>query len=192
MLRILAANEISKRPTLSRTMFQDRAAQFAGRLGWDVTVGANGQEKDEYDRLNPIYVIWENPDGRHGGSMRFLPTMGRTMISEHFGHLVANHTIRHPDIWECTRFCLGDRAAPQVAPALMVGGLEFGLSMGLSHAIGVFDTRMERIYSRLGWRPKILGTSGVGREKVSAGLWAFDPKLRGGLRQRSRPAEPAL
>ena len=33
--------------------------------------------------LNPLYVIWEIPDGSHGGSMRFLPTSGRTMVHEH-------------------------------------------------------------------------------------------------------------
>jgi N-acyl-L-homoserine lactone synthetase len=37
-----------------------------------------GQERDRYDDLNPLYVIWQEHDGRHAGSMRFLPTTGRT------------------------------------------------------------------------------------------------------------------
>jgi hypothetical protein len=28
-------------------------------------------------------VIWQRPDGLHGGSMRFLPTTGRCMTHEH-------------------------------------------------------------------------------------------------------------
>ena len=65
-------------------MFRDRAAQFKDRLDWDVTVDENGWEVDEYDRLNPLYIIWENAEGRHGGSVRIMPTVGRTMTNEHF------------------------------------------------------------------------------------------------------------
>ena len=60
-------------------MFRDRATQFKTRLKWDVTVDAQGFEKDEYDALDPLYVIWENQAGRHAGSMRLLPSTGRTM-----------------------------------------------------------------------------------------------------------------
>ena len=71
MLRYVYADQIDKFPKLRDTMFRDRADQFQTRLGWDVAVADNGYEKDEYDELNPLYVIWEMPDGSHGGSMRF-------------------------------------------------------------------------------------------------------------------------
>jgi len=84
MLRYVYADELHKFPKLAETMFRDRADQFQTRLGWEVSVDGNGYETDQYDALNPLYVIWEMPDGTHGGSMRFLPTTGRTMINEHF------------------------------------------------------------------------------------------------------------
>ena len=76
MIRYLYADELHNFPKLSQTMFEDRADQFKTRLDWDVLVDERGRERDEYDDLNPLYVIWEQPDGSHGGSMRFLPTTG--------------------------------------------------------------------------------------------------------------------
>jgi acyl homoserine lactone synthase len=138
-----------------------------------VSVDRNGEEHDAYDDCNPLYVIWEEPDGTHGGSMRFLPTTGPTMLNDHFRDLLAGKPLRNPRIWECTRFCLSRNAAPRVSAALMLGGGEIGLSNGLTHSVGVFDARMTRIYSRLGWPPEVIGSVGEGRERISAGLWAF-------------------
>jgi acyl homoserine lactone synthase len=185
MIRYLSAEELSRFPKLEETMFRDRAAQFVKRLGWEITVNEAGEERDQYDVLNPTYVIWENRDGSHGGSMRFLPTTGRTMVEEHFLDLTDGVSFRSPKIWECTRFCLSPGAGAHVAPALMLGGLELGLGHGLTKAIGVFDARMTRIYRRLGWPPEILGTSGSGKEAISAGLWDFDRMLRPGLLERA-------
>jgi acyl homoserine lactone synthase len=102
MLRYVYANDLHNFPKLSRTMFLDRADQFKTRLGWDVNIDADGYEMDEYDQFNPLYVIWEQPDGSHGGSMRFLPTTGRVMVNDVFGHLTGDTKIASPLIWECT------------------------------------------------------------------------------------------
>ncbi len=178
MLRYLYARELRNHEKLHDTMFADRARQFHGRLGWDVTINDRGEERDEYDALDPLYVIWELPDGRHGGSMRFLPTTGRTMAAEHFPDLSGGRPVRSPLIWECTRFCLGEGARPGVSAALMLGGAEVGLGFGLSHALGVFDSRMVRIYRRLGWPPLVLGSRGGGRDAVSLGLWEYSRAIR--------------
>lgn len=175
MIRFLYADSLHLFPKLADSMFRDRASQFHDRLGWAVQVGPGGHERDEYDALNPLYAIWENSDGSHGGSMRFLPTTARTMVNDHFTHLTDGVHIASPRIWECTRFCL----APDVADAqaisasLMLAGCEMGLRFGLEHAVGVFDARMVRIYQRLGWVPDILGTSRDAAQAISVGLWAF-------------------
>ena len=185
MLRYLYADQLDQTPRLADTMFRDRASQFRDRLGWEVTVGPDGYERDAYDGLNPLYVIWEQPDGTHGGSMRFLPTTGANMTEDHFLHLTDGVAIKSPHIWECTRFCLAPGAAPRVSAALMLGGMELGLGMYLSHAVGVFDARMVRIYRRLGWGPTILGAEGQGREAISVGLWAFEAERRPALLARA-------
>ncbi len=172
MIRYVYGNDLHRFPTLRDTMFRDRADQFRTRLGWEVEVGPNGEERDEYDALNPLYVIYEDADGRHAGSMRFLSTSGQTMINDHFVELLDGRPLCNPLIWECTRFCLARGAAPNVSAALMLGGAEIGLGFNLSFSVGVFDARMVRIYRRLGWSPMVMGTLGEGREAISAGLWS--------------------
>lgn len=185
MLRYLYADQLTRFPKLRDTMFADRAAQFSDRLAWRVDIDAKGHERDAYDALNPLYVIWQQANGSHGGSMRFLPTTGQTMVNDHFTHLTDGVEIRHPLIWECTRFCLASRAGPKVSAALMLGGLEVGLGNFLTDSVGVFDARMIRIYRRLGWVPTVLGSTGTGRDAVSVGLWAYSADLRPGFLDRA-------
>jgi len=174
MLRYLYADQLDAYPTLRDTMFEDRACQFKSRLGWEVSVDAEGHERDEYDDLNPLYVIWEMPDGTHGGSMRFLPTTGKVMINDHFTHVIGGGSIRSPLIWESTRYCLKKGAPGHVAAALMLAGLEVIRGLGIQHVVGVFDARMVRIYRMIGSSPSIMGSVGEGRDQLSVGLWEFD------------------
>ena len=178
MIRYLYANELAAHPVLADSMFRHRAAQFHDRLGWDVTVDANGHERDQYDVLNPLYVIWEQPDGTHGGSMRFLPTTGRTMVNEHFLSLTDGVRIESPLIWECTRFCLARDTDPGTAAALMLAGGEVMRGFGVEHYVGVFDARMVRIYRRIGASPEVLGAEGQGRARIAVGLWAFSAEAQ--------------
>lgn len=173
MLRYIYANELTQYPVLRASMHRDRAVQFGERLKWAVDVDENGWERDEYDDMNPLYVIWENPDGTHGGSMRFLPTTERTMVNDHFSELLKGEAICSPFIWECTRFCLGQNADGKVAAAMMLAGGELMRAFSLTHLLGVFDARMVRIYSMIGASPEVLGSAGEGREKISVGLWPF-------------------
>lgn len=177
MLRYIYGDDLHRFPTLRDTMFTHRTAQFRDRLNWQVAVDANGHERDRYDDANPLYAIWERPDGSHGGSMRFLPTVGETMVNDHFSHL-AGAQIRHPLMWEVTRFCLAPDAEPRVSASLMLAALEIGLGFYLSDLIGVFDARMVRIYRRLGWEPTVLGSEGQGRQAISVGLWACSQEVR--------------
>jgi len=178
MLRYIYADELTCFPRLAEGMFRDRADQFKTRLGWDVTVDDQGLERDQYDDLNPLYVIWEGADGRHKGSMRFLPTTGRTMINEHFTDILGGGTIVSPHIWECTRFCLSRGAESRVAAALMLGGGELMRHFGVQHFAGVFDARMVRIYRMIGSSPEVLGSQGDGRDRISVGLWEFTDTAR--------------
>ncbi len=185
MLRFIYANDLSQDPDLADQMFRDRACQFRDRLGWPVHVDADGWERDLYDELNPLYVIWQEPDGSHGGSMRFLPTTGRTMIGDVFPHLGDVASIKSPYIWECTRFCLSKGAGAHVAAALMLGGGELMRNFELTHFAGVFDARMVRIYRMIGASPDIIGSEGEGRFKISLGVWPYRPEDRARVLDRA-------
>ncbi|TCP39936.1 acyl-homoserine-lactone synthase [Rhodovulum marinum] len=176
MLRYIYGVDLHKFPRLRDTMFRDRAIQFHDRLGWEVSVNDKGEERDQYDALNPLYVIWERADGTHGGSMRFLPTTGRTMVNEHFLHLTDGVRIESPLIWECTRFCLAPDAGREVSAALVLGAGEVMAQFAIEHFVAVFDPRMERIYRLLGVEPDVIGTAGEGRDKIAVGLWEMKPE----------------
>ncbi|MGC3939176.1 acyl-homoserine-lactone synthase [Roseobacter sp. EG26] len=185
MLRYIYADQLDNHPKLKASMFKDRADQFKARLGWEVDVDDAGYERDEYDAMNPLYVIWEMPDGTHGGSMRFLPTTERTMVNDHFTQLMGGGTITSPLIWECTRFCLNRDAPSRVAAALMLAGGEIMNGFGVRHFVGVFDARMVRIYRMIGSSPEVLGSEGKGRDQISVGLWEFTPQAQAKIAARA-------
>ena len=190
MLRYLYADQLDQFPRLADEMFTHRADQFKTRLDWDVSVDEHGHERDEYDALNPLYVIWETAEGGHGGSTRFLPTVGPVMVNDHFNHLI-DAPNNSPLIWECTRFCMAPGQGANVAAALMLGGGELMNGFGVQHFVGVFDARMVRIYKRVGSSPEVLGSEGEGREQISVGLWAFekDAQERVAARAQVTPAQ---
>jgi len=170
MIRIMYADDLLREYKLADSMFLNRSAQFKARLNWSVTENDSGWEIDSYDALNPLYIVWENPDGRHGGSLRLLPTTGRTMTNEHFLELTDGVRISSPLIWECTRFCLAPTASVGVAAALLATGVEIGLRFGLEQAVGVISATNLPLYRRFGSMPDIIGTSGEGRQKICVGL----------------------
>jgi len=171
MIRFLYGDRLHCAPLLRDTMFRDRAAQFSGRLKWAVQVDEQGFERDEYDAMNPLYVIWQQADGRHGGSLRFLPTTGPVMVNDHFPDLTGGVAITSPHIWECTRFCIApDAPSRRIAARLLLGAAALGKRFHLRHAVGVFDPAMERIYRALGWEPVLQSR---GRAGIHIGLWSF-------------------
>ncbi len=185
MIRYIYADQLSQYPVLAESMFKDRAAQFKHRLDWEVNVDDQGWEVDQYDALNPLYVIYETATGKHGGSIRIMPTVGRIMTNEHFLHLTGGVRIASPFIWECTRFCLSPDSGSGVAAALLGAGLELGLRFGLEQAVGVVYAKTIPIYRRIGWVPDVIGTDDGGRDAISIGLWNISEESRAELCRRS-------
>jgi len=144
-------------------MFRDRAFQFKTRLKWKVDVDENGFERDEYDALNPLYVILENNLGRHEGSLRLLPTTGRCMINEKFCFLLGGSSLSSPLIWESTRFCLAPKAFKYSASKLMLAAGEVMLGFRVEQSVAAFDHTMRRIYRLIGATPEILAEQGAGK-----------------------------
>lgn len=175
MLHYIYANDLDQFPQLRDGMFRDRAAQFAQRLGWDaVKVDDQGFEKDSYDALNPLYIIWELEDGTHGGSMRMMPTVGNTMVNDHFSTLTGGVHIQSPLIWECTRFCISPRADRRATAALVVAAGELMDEFALEHFVGVFFDKMERVFSLSTIVPDILGVADEedhDGDRIAVGTW---------------------
>lgn len=184
MIHILDGLSIDRLPALRDHMFRDRTAQFVGRRGWELSVDAQGREIDQYDDLRPTYLIYSDGAGGHLGSLRLLPSTGRTMIAEHFAHL-APDGFQKSDVVECTRFCIAPNAPGHVSAALFLAVLELGLARGWSGSYGLFDGRMIRVYQRLGTPARILSRLGEGRDALCIGYFGFDPHLHAVLAQRA-------
>lgn len=184
MIQIFDGAQINSQPALRDEMFRHRAAQFVDRLGWPLTVDAGRREIDQYDAIGPLYLVSTGADGRHRGSLRLLPTMGRTMTAEHFAPL-APAGFADPRTLECTRFCIAPDAPATVSAELFLGVLDLGLSRRLKGAYGVFDARMMRVYQRLGTPTKLVSTLGEGKGALCLGYFDFDPALRPRLAARA-------
>lgn len=183
MIRYVYAHELDKHASLVDGMFRDRATQFRDRMKWDVEVDDRGWERDQYDDLAPLYIVYENEDGSHAGSGRLMPTTGRTMIAEHFSHLTDGVTIQSPTIWEITRLCIAPdlgsrREAMKVTSSLLLAGIDAGLRFGIEFYVAVFDEPMLRVYKHLDFVPDVMGRAGEDRRGICAGLWECSDAVR--------------
>lgn len=158
MIRIVQGHDRKDNRVALDQMYRLRAKVFADRLGWQVEV-VDGREIDQFDRLNPVYLLAIDDDGGVIGCARLLPTTGPTMLGQVFDRLLgADQVIRSPIVWESTRFCVdtsrlaerGPRSLARTTAQLMAAEIEIGLSAGLRHIVTVVDLRMERILIRGG------------------------------------------
>ena len=189
-IKLVTGMDLANHGDLLGKMFQARKRLFADRLGWDVRVNADGWEVDQYDPLNPLYLIATDEGGTHQGSLRLLPTTGDTMLRDVFAATFDDTVIESPLIWECTRFCIEGGKSDKVAAglhrattALLLGICETGLRAGIQQIVGVFDRRMIPIYRRGGWAPEVVGESGTGREAVYLGVWDVTEDYATAIRQ---------
>jgi acyl homoserine lactone synthase len=138
-------------------MFQLRARVFGDRLGWEVTI-TNGREIDQFDHLDPAYVIGLDDEGNVISCVRALQTTGPHMLSDVFQVLLDGEPpLRSATLWESTRFCVdtqrlaGDGTMKAVSRAtceLMIGSLEYARRSGISDIITVIDPVVNRVLKR--------------------------------------------
>jgi N-acyl-L-homoserine lactone synthetase len=151
-------------------MFRLRAKVFNDRLGWDVKV-SDDREKDQFDELNPLYVVETDEQRNVLASLRLLPTTGPHMLSDVFSELMEpEDIIRSPRVLESSRFAadtelLGHlpNGLSTVTGKLLCALLETARAAGVDFVVSVYDVRMERILRRAGCsferlcRPKRIG-----------------------------------
>lgn len=92
-----------------QSMYELRDDVFKGRLGWDVT-SIEGKEKDEFDDLNPVYMMSCNIRRQLEGCWRLLPTTGPYMLRDIFPQLLRGEALpEDPNIWELSRLAVQPR-----------------------------------------------------------------------------------
>ena len=171
-------------------MYTLRARQFGQRRGWRVSV-VDDMEKDRFDTLNPLYVCVVDPNGVLLASLRLLPTTGSHMLSDVFPEVMGDAGIvRHPLIWESSRFCVDTEQARQFGPdglnivtrQVLAGLFQTALDAGMQNVISVYDVFVERILRR----------SGCVFERLGPVVTYDDLKTVGGLFEVSEDVVAAL
>lgn len=159
-------------------MHRLRYRVFKERLNWGVRVVAGG-EADDFDAMQPSYLLQRSRDGNLQGCVRLLPTTGSTMLRDVFPELLGRRQVpAAQSIWESSRFALdlpvgATETTAGLAKAtyeLFAGMIEFGLSRSLIDIVTVTDVRIERILRRAGWPlRRISEPRMVGETKAVAG-----------------------
>ena len=160
-----------------------RARVFKHRLDWDVHVEHN-QEKDEYDRLDPTYLVLVGNDGQVVGCTRLLPSTGPTMLGQTFPFLAdASRVPKSGRVVESSRFCIDTERSDIVSASglrdathtLFAAIIEWSMANGFDRIVTVTDVRFERILSRAKWPLERLGSPHpIGNTIAVAGLLSAD------------------
>lgn len=180
-------------PELFDQMFSMRAAVFADRLGWDVTV-VDGKEIDRFDAEDPLYLLClDEVTGDLKGAVRLLPTTGPNMLRDVFSVLVPDGAVESLRIWESSRFAINpmltvgpdrhdaNRVVNTTTIELLCGLVEVAQLVGVEHIVSVFDARMARIFRAADCPYELIGTpTRIGKTMTYAGLF----EISGSMRQR--------
>ena len=182
-------------------MYQHRGEIFFHQREWDVDIDEHGYEIDKYDKLNPLYLMSINSFGTVLSSMRVMPTVGPTLLSDVFYELIPTQTVvRSSLIWEVTRMTLNpfieQRYRRGVAMAMweiLFGANELALNSGIKQYVAVFDSPMERYYKLCGWQPEIIGRKNVRtNEDIMLGLWDVSNDISAKMLKRSQLSREAI
>ncbi|KPF41507.1 acyl-homoserine-lactone synthase [Rhizobium sp. AAP43] len=201
MFITLQAHQYSQFPELVDHMFRLRKEVFADRLGWSVPV-CGDHERDCYDDLFPVYLVWCNNQGtRLYGSMRLMPTTGPTLLYDVFhATLPTDVNLVAPGIWEGTRMCIDETAIaedfPDLSPAdafsrLLLALCECALHHGIGMMLSNYEPHMRRVYRRAGVAVDELGRAeGYGRLPVCCGAFEVSGAVLNSMRQATGITEP--
>lgn len=168
---------------LLKQMHQLRAHVFGGRLEWDVTITDSG-ERDQYDDLNPTYILAISGAQRVVGCARLLPAVGPTMLELTFPQLLADGSLNATSTMiESSRFCVdttlpAGRGGGQLHLAtltMFAGIIEWSMAHGYDKIVTATDLRFERILNRAGWPMARLGEPvAIGNTVAIAGTLPAD------------------
>ncbi|MGH8612642.1 MAG: acyl-homoserine-lactone synthase [Gammaproteobacteria bacterium] len=139
-------------------MFRLRHTVFRERLGWEVS-GAQGQERDPYDDLAPVYIIARNDQRKVEGCWRILSTTGPYMLKDTFPELLRGEPApTDPNVWELSRFAVNPVSRFDCRQAhfgcvtlnLMRSLADFARDHGVQSFVTVTSVALERMMRKMG------------------------------------------
>jgi len=180
--------------------FRLRKRVFHDCLGWQVDVH-HGLERDAYDGLGAVYLVWCDEDEHHlYGTVRLMPTTGPTLLQDVFRRTFAGKNLVSPVAWEGTRMCLDadllKKSQPALSPSrafglLLLALFECAFAHGIKTLVSNYEPPMERVYRRAGLRVKEIGRAdGYGRLPVCCGVFTVSAETLQQMRKVLHVAQP--
>jgi len=194
MIRLIQGSQRSQFPVEVAQMHEIRKRTFHDRLNWQVKT-LRSWEIDEFDALDPLYLVSIGPNGAVRGSLRLLPTTGPNMLADVFPELLPDGTrIESATIWESSRFSVDQEAAAErsenllnrVTGELLIGIVEVGLLVGLTEVVSVYDALFSRILKRADCAAELIGKPArIGTVMGYAALFEISDRMLQNLRKAS-------
>lgn len=142
----------------SEPMYRLRYQVFHERLRWDVKT-ENGQERDQFDDADSVYMVATDAADQVCGGWRLRPTTRHYMLSDIFPQLLAGQPVpRHRHIWEISRFAVDtseiSRTAGfsmgQTARSLVRDTVQFAVDHHINQYVLVTSVAVERLLASIG------------------------------------------
>lgn len=194
MFITIEAPQYKQYRSLLDQMFRLRKTVFHDQLEWDVPVKGD-YERDQYDDLNPAYLVWCSADGKTlYGAARLMPTTGPTLLYDVFFDTLPHAApLQAPGIWEVTRLCLHEeniaRDHAGIDNARAIGLMCLALAeCAVAHSIHTlicnYEPHMARVYKRTGCPVQEMGRAdGYGRRPVCCGAFYMSPETVATMRE---------
>ncbi|MBL8259895.1 MAG: GNAT family N-acetyltransferase [Candidatus Competibacteraceae bacterium] len=155
-----------------------RYAVFVERLGWNLQT-RNGEELDQFDRSDTVYVVAQDEGGPVLGCARLLPTTRAHLLGEIFPHLLNGAPPCSPEVWELSRFAavaFGGRApspsrSSAVSVALLEAAIRYAAARGAKRLITLSPLGVERLLRRAGFRIQRAGPATVIDGQLFLACW---------------------
>jgi len=139
-------------------MFAFRHEVFFRKLGWEVQTRYQ-LEYDEFDDMDPVYMVAEDDNGAIEGCWRLLPTTGPYMLRDTFPQLLRGEPAPSDDhVWELSRFAVaagGDAGYQQAALndvtlEMIRRVYDFAVGHNIHEYVTVTSVALERLLKRSG------------------------------------------
>lgn len=129
---------------------------FIERLGWPLPV-ENGQERDQFDHSDTLYVVARDPEGAICGCARLLPTTEPYLLGEVFPQLMGGAPIpKSHEVWELSRFAAATVDGNTTVDAaintrnVLAASVKSAMRQGAKRLITVSPLGIERLLHRMG------------------------------------------
>ncbi len=183
MIHLICSENKNLYADLLPQMYQQRSSVFVDRMKWDL-VCENGQEKDQFDTEDTIYLVaLDDETGKILSSIRLNPTNKPHLMSDIFNDLCEGGVPRGTTIFEGSRYCynpeLKSRADRLIAMRYMICGvMECAVLNGWEQITFVINMPLLSHCLRAGWNIYPLGIPEY-RNKLAVGAFAIDVTHQG-------------